>query len=388
MNNKYKKTKLACYGGYTVQAVINNFLPILFVIFKKEYNLSYESLGRLIFINFFVQIFADMTTPFIVKRIGFKKSAVLCQGLAALGLVLLAVLTGVISNTYLGIVIAVVFYAFGSGIVEVVISPIMEYLPTENKAGNMAVLHSFYCWGQSFTILVTTLIVKLSGYEMWRLVPLVWAVIPLLNMFFFATVPVVEPKSTAEEKKKNLFADKKFYYLILFMIASGASEIAMSQWASIFAQNGLKISKFQGDLLGPCAFGIFMGIGRVLYAKFSDRIPYLKIMTICSAFTAVCYFVVGFTGNPVISLTACALCGITVSMFWPGTLSFAVKTFPMGGTLMFSVLALSGDLGCSSGPWLLGIIADKTGLNSGFTVCAVFPLVIVLVAFLFSKEKN
>ncbi len=388
MEFKYKKTKAACYIGYTVQAIINNFLPILFIIFNKNYGLSYESIGRLIFINFITQIFADISAPLIVKRIGYKKSAVLCHFLATAGLLLLSFLPNVIGNTYFAIVISIMVYAFGSGIIEVIISPIMEFLPTENKSGNMAVLHSFYCWGQVFTIAVTTLAVKVLGFGDWQLIPLFWAVVPFINMFFFMSVPVVE--KTEEEKSggNNYFKDKRFYYIVIFMICSGASEIAMSQWASIFAQNGLGISKIKGDFLGPCIFGVLMGTGRILYAMFSNKFSYLKTVAFCSFLALVCYLVAGFSKNPVVSLAACAFCGITVSMFWPGTLSFAVKTFPSGGALMFGIVALSGDLGCSTGPWLLGLIADRVNLNTGFAVCGIFPLVMLIMAFLFSIKKD
>ncbi len=388
MDSSYKKTRLACYGGYIVQAIINNFLPILFVIFKSQYALSYESLGRLVFINFFTQIFADFLTPYIVKRVGLKNSAVLCHIFATLGLVSLFILPQFI-DTYTAIIISVMIYAFGSGVIEVVISPIVEYLPTDNKSGNMAVLHSFYCWGQVFTVTVTTFLVSMLGYSLWRYVPLIWAVIPFCNMIFFATVKVVEPKEKTSKTldKENIF-NKKFLYLVIFMVCSGASEIAMSQWASIFAQNGLKVSKTVGDLLGPCAFAVFMGIGRIVYALFSEKIPYLKVIIISGILCTACYLVVGICKIPAISLVACAVCGFTVSMFWPGTLSFAVKTFPNGGTFMFSLIALSGDFGCSSGPWLLGAIADNTGLNSGFIICTVFPIMMIVTAFLFLKEKD
>lgn len=389
METRYKKTKLACYGGYTVQAIINNFLPILFVVFQKNFGLSYEKLGRLVLINFFVQIFADITTPFIVKKIGFKKSAVLCHFLAALGLSLLSFLPKILPSPYTAIIICVMIYAFGSGIIEVVISPIVEYLPTDNKAGNMAVLHSFYCWGQAFTVIISTVLVKVFGYGFWNFIPLVWAIIPLSNMFFFSTVSVVEPIEEENEKSnKKDFKSKKFVFLVILMICSGASEISMSQWASIFAQNGLGISKFAGDLLGPCTFAIFMGIGRILYAAFAEKIPFLKILVVCSILCTACYLVVGFVNNPVIALIGCGFCGITVSFFWPGTLSFAVKTFPQGGTFMFSFIALSGDIGCSLGPWILGITADKINLQSGFVVASVFPIVMLITALLFARENK
>ncbi|MCQ2450428.1 MAG: MFS transporter [Clostridia bacterium] len=386
MSLSYKRTKIACYGGYTVQAIINNFLPILFIVFYKEYGFSYEKLGRIIFINFFVQIFADISSVFIVKKLGFKKTAILCHALATLGLCSFSFMPFIIGNNYISIIIPVIIYAFGSGIIEVVISPIMEYLPTENKAGNMAVLHSFYCWGQAFTIVITTLLVFAFGYGKWQFIPMVWAVIPFLNMINFATVPVVTPKE--EDKKATEKVNyKKFIYLIIIMVCSGACEIAMSQWASFFAQEGLGVSKFVGDLLGPCCFALFMGTGRILYAVFSEKIKYLRVVGILSIACALCYLVSGLSTNPIIALLGCGFCGFTVSMFWPGTLSFAVKTFPNGGTLMFSMFALAGDIGCSSGPWILGIVANNFDLKTGIWVCSVFSIIMFAVAVLFSKEN-
>lgn len=387
MKDKILRTKIACYVGYIVQAIINNFLPILFIIFKEQYGLNYEQLGRLVFINFFVQIFADISSPFIVKRIGLKSSAVVSNGLAAFGLISLCFTPILIQNHFLAITLSVVIYAFGSGIIEVVISPIVEYLPTSNKSGNMAVLHSFYCWGQAATIIVTTLLVKVFGYGNWRFIPLVLAIIPFFNMINFFTVSVVERKEDSKKKKEDINI-KRFIYLVIFMICSGASEIAMSQWASLFAQKGLNVNKFAGDMLGPCAFAILMGIGRIFYALMSKRISFLRITAVLSAMCLACYLLAGISKNPVIALLACAFCGLSVSMFWPGTLSFSIKTFPNGGTSMFGLFALSGDLGCSLGPWLVGIVADKTNnLPLGIISCSVFPILMFVTALLFMKEN-
>ncbi|MCQ2454546.1 MAG: MFS transporter [Clostridia bacterium] len=386
LKSSYKRTKIACFGGYTVQAIINNFLPILFIIFRQEYGLSYESLGRIILVNFFVQIFADIATPFVAKKIGFKKLVVFCHFLAFLGLASFGFINFIVKDIYLSILISVVIYAFGSGIIEVVVSPIMEYLPTDNKEGNMSVLHSFYCWGQAFTIIVTTVLVKLLGFGLWKFIPIIWSAVPFINMIFFCTVPVVEPKKTEKREKggKDLFV---LILILALMLCSGASEIAMSQWASIFAQSGLKVSKVVGDILGPCAFAIFMGTGRILYAVFSKRIPFIKVMLVSSFLCAVCYFVVGISNSPIISLFFCAFCGITVSAFWPGTLSYAVKLFPDKPTFIFGTVALFGDLGCSLGPWLLGFAADKINLNFGFVISTVFPLLMIIIVLLLRKKE-
>lgn len=388
MNSKYKNTRLSCYIAYIVQAVINNFLPILFIIFRREYNLSYEKLGRIVFINFFVQFIADIITPLIVKKIGYKGSAVLCQGLAAVGLILLCVFTLTFRDIYVAIIIAVVIYAFGSGVIEVIISPMIELLPTERKAANMAFLHSFYCWGQVITVLGTTVMVLAFG-DSWQIIPAVWAIIPLVNTFVFMRVPIIEPNETKTEKlKKSDVLTRDFFCFAVFMVCAGASEIAMSEWASVFAQQGLGVSKMIGDLLGPCAFAVFMGIGRVVFGAFSDKYSVKKALIINNLLCFVCYIVVALCKIPLLALAACAFCGFTVSLSWPGTYSMAAARFPRGGTVMFSIFALCGDFGCSTGPWLLGAVADKLGLDSGFLVCSVFPLVLVIAALIFHGEKK
>ncbi|MCQ2477954.1 MAG: MFS transporter [Clostridia bacterium] len=384
-----KQTKLACYIGYIVQAIINNFLPILFIVFQTNLDLTYEQLGRIVFINFFTQLLSDAVTPSVVKRIGYKGCAVLCHIFVTTGLIMLTVLTGIMSNTYLALIISVVVYAFGSGMIEVVISPIMELLPTENKAKNMAFLHSFYCWGQTFTVAVTTFMVLLLGYGNWRFIPLVWAIVPLFNTVLFLKVTVIEPNEVKGSFSNRNFLSKEFICFIIFMICAGASEISMASFASVFAQNALGVSKLTGDLLGPCSFAVCMGIGRVLYGAFSDKISIKKALILNNILCVICYLTVAFTNINFLSLVFCALCGFSVSLLWPGTYSLAAKRFGGGNTVMFSIFALCGDIGCSAGPWLLGYIADVSGsLKKGFAVCTVFPLVMILAALTLIKEKD
>lgn len=389
MFKSYKSTKGACYIGYVVQAIINNFLPILFIILQDRYEISYEKLGRLVFINFFVQLIADMLTPLIVKRIGYKKTALVCHACAAFGLCMLGILPSVMKDTYSAIVLSIMVYAFGSGIIEVVVSPMIELLPSDNKAASMAFLHSAFCWGQAFTVVVTTLMVAVFKSANWQFIPVIWAIIPFLNFFVFLNSPVVEPD--AEEKKvttKEMLFSRDFFCFVIFMICAGASEVAMSQWASIFVQKGLNISKVTGDILGPCAFAIAMGLGRIIFGMFAGRYSMRKVLIINNIICCLCYITVAFVNIPALALLACALCGFTVSISWPGTYSMAAARFVGGGTLMFSIFALSGDIGCSVGPWLLGIVANSKGLNSGFAVCVIFPLLMVLTALFLYKEKN
>ncbi len=385
----YKSTKLACYVGYVVQAIINNFLPILFIILNENYGLNYEMLGRIILVNFGVQFLTDALTPKIVQFLGYRGSMVASQLGAAGGLVLLAILPQIIPNTFIAINISVCIYAIGSGLLEVLVSPLIECLPTTNKGANMSFLHSFYCWGQVFTVIVTTLMVKAFGFANWQYIPLIWAIIPFFNGFAFIKVPIIEPISAEEsEPIGKLIKNKAFIGIMIMMFCAGASEIAMAEWASMFAQQGLGVSKVIGDLAGPCAFAIFMGIGRITHAVVADKIPFKKVLVLMSAACIVCYLVTGSAASPVISLIFCAICGFTVASFWPGLYSQAAATFPRGGTAMFSVFALCGDLGCSVGPWLLGVIANVTSLSTGFLTCTVFPAVMLITALCVLPSKK
>lgn len=389
MEKSYKSTKTACYIGYIVQAIINNFLPILFIVFQNNYGLRYEKLGRIILVNFLIQIVSDMITPFIVKVIGYKGCAILCHGLCAAGLVMLSVLTTVMYDAYIAILISVIVYAFGSGIIEVIISPMIELLPFKNKAANMAFLHSFYCWGQAFTVICTTVLVSLFGFLNWNLIPLVWATVPFFNMFFFIKVPVIEPDKVNDNVKSNsIFFSREFLCFVIFMLCAGASELAMAQWTSMFVQKGLQINKVIGDLTGPCLFAVSMGVGRVLFGVISGKFSYRRALIFNNVLCFICYIVVAFCKIPVLCLIACAVCGFSVSLSWPGTYSLASARFPNGGTLMFSIFALFGDLGCSFGPWLLGVTADIFNLRTGFLACSVFPLIMFLTAVFLLKEKD
>ena len=389
VTKKYLPTKLAGYVGFVVQAIVNNFLPILFLVFQNVYNLSYERLGRLIVFNFATQMFIDLLTPKIVGKIGYRKAAILSQGAAAAGLVLLSVLPNIMSDSYLAIIISIMVYATGSGLMEVILSPMIEMLPTGNKSGNMAVLHSFYCWGQAFTVLGTTALVYLFGFRNWIFIPIIWAVIPFLNMFSFIKVPIVEPG--AEQKQATflqLIKEPKFIIYMIMMLCAGASEIAMAEWASIFAQNALGVSKAVGDIAGPCAFALFMGLGRVIYAKFSKKISFTKLLVILNVFGFICYMVVAICKIPFVALVFCAVCGVTVSISWPGIYSAGARTFTNGGAVMFSVFAMCGDTGCALGPWLIGFLADKFSLNLGFAVASIFPLIMVVCGLYILKTRS
>lgn len=385
----YTPTKIASYAGFFVQAIVNNFLPILFIAIQDVYGIGYEKLGRLIMINFLTQLVTDMLTPKIVSVLGYRKTAVMCQGFAALGLSMLSFMPRLLPDAYAGIIVSVMVYAFASGLMEVILSPMIEMLPTENKSGNMSILHSFYCWGQAVTALVTTLFLNSFGYVNWMYIPLIWAAVPLINMFSFFKVPIIEPEPERKsDRLKDLLKSRLFRCFMLMMFCAGASEIAMAEWASMFAQQALGVTKVVGDLAGPCAFAVFMGLGRVLYARFSQTVSFRKAVIAMSLLCVICYLTAAFVRIPVLALLSCAVCGFTVSILWPGTYSAGAREFPRGDAVMFSVFAMCGDLGCCIGPWILGIVADAVNLNLGFAVSAVFPAVMLVTALVFLKEKD
>ena len=385
----YTSTKIASYAGLFVQAIVNNFLPILFIALQDVYKIGYEKLGRLIMFNFVTQLVTDMLTPKIVGLLGYRKSAVMCQGFAALGLAMLSFMPRIMPDPYVGIVISVMVYAFASGLMEVILSPMVEMLPTKNKSGNMAVLHSFYCWGQAVTTLVTTFFVSLFGYVNWMYIPILWAVVPLINMFSFIRVPIIEPEPERKsDSLKKLLSSPLFRCFMIMMVCAGASEIAMAEWASMFAQQALGVSKVVGDLAGPCAFAILMGTGRILYARFSASLSFRKTVIALSALCSACYLTTALTHITLLALISCAVCGFTVSVMWPGTYSAGAKAFPKGDAVMFSVFAMCGDLGCCLGPWILGIIADIKDLHTGIASTAIFPIIMLITSIFFFKEEK
>jgi len=404
--NKYRSTQIACYLGYLSQAAVNNLAPILFIIFQKEFSISYEMLGRLILVNFGVQLTADFVTMRYADRIGYRRAAVIAHVLCGTGLVCLSILPRIIGIPYLGLVAAVVIYAAGGGIIEVLISPIVDSLPSDSKASSMSLAHSFYCWGQMVVVLISTLLIWLFGDSIWIWLPLMWSVIPFYNMFKFMKVPLVPP--IPEEKKdspKQLFSSGLFILALIMMSCAGSAELSMSQWSSLFAEKALKMPKLLGDVLGPCLFAAFMGTGRALYGTIGGRIHIKKALMASSVLCVICYAITIFVPIPLISLLGLALSGFSVSLMWPGTFSLTAARFPMGGTLMFAMLAVFGDLGASIGPWLAGLVSDlvqdseqlmslgrqfgldpeQLGLKAGLLVAMIFPIIMIVSLYLSNK---
>ena len=342
-------------------------------------------------VNFAVQLTVDLISAKVVDRIGYRPCIMAAHVFSAAGLIALAVLPFVM-DPFTGVLIAVVLYAIGGGIIEVLISPIVEACPTERKEGAMSLLHSFYCWGQVALVAVSTGFFALFGIEYWPVMAVIWALVPLFNIGYFALVPIfpIVPSGEKQQSISQLFRQKAFWLLALMMLCAGASELAMSQWASAFVESALKISKTMGDLMGPCLFGVFMGTARAIYGKYSDRIPLKKMIMGCAVLCIACYLIAVTADAPLLALAGCAVCGFSVGIFWPGTFSTAVKALPGGGTAMFAFMSLAGDLGCSSGPTLVGLASSAVGgsLKFGLALAMVFPLGVLLCASLVMKKEK
>lgn len=391
MGKNYKTTVFACFAGYIVQAVINNFIPLLFITLQTTYRIRLDRITLLVTVNFGIQLLVDLLSALFVDRIGYRISVVAAHVFAAAGLLFLTILPDIMPDAFAGIFIAVIVYAVGGGLIEVLISPIMESCPTDHKEKAMSLLHSFYCWGQVGVVLLSTVFFKLVGIENWRVLACIWAVIPIVNGVLFGKVPLA-PLLPEEEKGmalKALFVNKTFWFLMVLMVCAGASELSVSQWASAFAEKGLGISKAAGDLAGPMAFAVLMGGARVFYGKYGDRIN-LDLFMKMSGILCVCsYFLISLVPSPVISMTGCAVCGLSVGIMWPGTFSKAAVSLKAGGTAMFALLALAGDVGCSGGPTLVGLVSDATDNNmkAGILAAVIFPVLLVICLSV-QKRKN
>lgn len=403
----HKSTMLACEFGITTQAVVNNLAPILFVIFKDDFGISYTLIANLMLINFMIQLLTDALSIKILSVLGYRKSGILAQISAAFGLLCLGILPQHMP-AYAALIIAVPLYAFGGGLLEVMVSPVVDSLDLGHQSARMSMLHSFYCWGQLVVVLLSTAALKFFGSGIWFILPVFWAVLPIVNSVLFASVPIPEISENDETKSpKTLLKSKIFISMCLLMACSGAAEITMSQWASLFAQKGLGVNKFLGDLLGPCLFALLMGIGRLLYGIFGGRLNLRKSLMFCSILCAACYLTAAMSHNAYTALLGCAVTGFSVSIMWPGVYSYSSKMIPGGGTAMFSLLALFGDIGCSLGSWLCGMISEislkfepvknyaeiinvtyeQLGLKIGIGFTALFPVLMIILLILIPRKN-
>lgn len=379
---QYKSTIRACFAGYVVQAVVNNFVPLLFLTFQSQYGIPLSQVTLLITINFALQLAVDGVSVFFIDRIGYRAAAVIAHICATLGLVGLAFLPDLLPSPFAGLLLSVLLYALGGGLLEVIVSPIVESCPSDHKAQTMSILHSFYCWGSAGVIVISTLFLKIFGASSWKILAAIWALLPLANCFVFTKVPLAPLVAEGGTGMHigQLFRSRVFWVIMLMMLCAGASEQAVSQWASTFAEKGLGVSKAVGDLAGPTVFALLMATSRLLYGKFGAKIDLNKAMMASALLCVVSYLLIGLTNSPVLGLVGVGLCGLAVGIFWPGTFSTAAASLRGGGTAMFALMALAGDLGCSGGPTLAGAIAGAFGdnLRLGILCAVAFPALMIL----------
>ena len=391
MKYSYDSTMRACFTGYIVQAIVNNFAPLLFLTFQRTYHIPLQQITLLVTFNFGIQLLTDLLSVAFVDRMGYRASMVLAHILSALGLICLTVLPERMGHPFAGILISVIIYAVGGGLLEVLVSPVVEACPSTHKEKAMSMLHSFYCWGHVGVVLFSSIFFKLAGIENWKLLAVLWAVIPILNALIFTRVPIAPVLLEGEEGMTivTLFQNRTFWLLFVMMICAGASEQSVSQWASLFAEKGLGISKTAGDLAGPMAFAVLMGASRAFYGNYGEKINLDRFMAVSSVLCILSYLCLVFMPVPVLSLAGCALCGLSVGIMWPGTFSRASKALPAGGTALFALLALGGDIGCSGGPTLVGMVSGmcKGNLKAGILAALIFP-VLLLTGAKFETKKD
>lgn len=392
MNRNYRNTVYSCFIGYIVQAIVNNFVPLLFLTFQSHYGMSLSKITLLITFNFGVQLLTDLAAVCFVDKIGYRASAILAHVFSAMGFVFLTILPEVMPEPFWGILIAVMVYAIGGGLLEVLISPIVEACPSDNKEKAMSLLHSFYCWGHVGVVLLSTIFFAVFGVENWKLLAFIWAAVPIINAISFARVPIA-PLIAEDETgltMAELFRNKFFWMFMLIMVCAGASEHVIAQWASLFAEKGLGISKTLGDLVGPMSFAIFMGTARAIYGKYGEKIKLETFMILSTLLCAVSYCIISFIPSPIAGVLGCSICGFSVGIMWPGTFSLASAKIRNGGTAMFALMALAGDLGCSVGPTVVGTVSDifSENLRIGIMAALVFPVMLMFGIFTVKKQNS
>ena len=392
MKQNYKRTIYACFIGYIVQAIVNNFVPLLFVTFQKSYNIPLSKITMLITLNFLIQLLVDMFSAWFIDKIGYRASMIVAHVSAAAGIIFLTILPEILPDPFIGILLSVLLYAIGGGLLEVLVSPTVEACPTENKEKMMSLLQSFYCWGHVGVVLISTAFFALFGTENWKFLALLWALIPVFNIFMFVKAPIYSLESEGEKgiTLKELFSKKIFWVLMIMMVCAGASEQAVSQWASTFAEQGLGISKALGDLAGPMSFAVLMGLSRLIYGKYGEKLKLDNFMIFSCVLCIAAYACIAFVPVPAINLIGCAVCGFSVGIMWPGTYSKASMAIRGGGTAMFAMLALAGDLGCSGGPTLAGLVSSRfdNNLKIGILAAIIFPALLLLGLSALKKNEK
>lgn len=391
MEKNYKKTLLACYLGFITQAIVANFTPLLFLKFHSEYGIPIGKIALISTTFYFTQLIVDVICAKYVDRIGYRRAVVVSEAASVVGLVGLAFLPDLLPSPFAGIIISVIIYAIGSGLIEVLVSPIVEACPFDHKEAVMSFLHSFYCWGTVAVILLSTVFFNIFGISNWRWMACIWAIVPLYNIYNFMTCPIEYLVEDGQGMTvRELLKSPLFWTGILLMICAGASEIAMAQWASAFTESALGIEKRIGDLVGPCLFAVMQGISRVIYGKRGSRIELTKYMIGSGALCLICYLLASLSHNPILSLAGCILCGFSVGIMWPGTISIMSKKMPLGGTAMFALLAMAGDIGGSIGPAAIGFVTQTANDNMqvGMITATIFPALLILALIIIKKQSK
>lgn len=388
----YDRTVVACFIGYVTQAVINNFMPLLFVTFAATFGISMARLSALITVNFITQLIVDVLAGRFVDRIGYKPCIIAAHVAALAGLLVLGLVPTHVADPYPAILAAIILYALGGGLIEVMVSPIVEACPSEHKAKAMSLLHSFYCWGQLGTVMISTLFLFAFGTGSWPVLACLWGVVPIAGIVMFAGAPMprIVPEGTATMRFVDLARRPVFYLMFLMMLCAGAAEQGMSQWASAFAESGLGVTKVVGDLAGPAAFALMMGLARTIYGVLGHRLNLTVFIAGSSVLCVAMYLTAALSPSPVLGLAACAITGFSVGIMWPGTFSMAADAMPGGGTLMFALLAVAGDLGCAGGPAVVGFIASAHGdsLQTGLLFGSVFAAVLLVCVFVVRRNAS
>jgi len=391
MRLTFRHTIFSCFLGYIVQAIINNFAPLLFLTFQSSYGIPLSQITVLIGFNFIIQLGVDLASAGFAERLGYRRSMLLAHGLSIAGLIALGVLPEMLPDPFAGLLVAVFLYAIGGGLLEVLVSPIVEACPTDNKERMMSVLHSFYCWGVVAVVVLSTLFFTVFGIENWRVLAFIWALVPLADGVMFLFVPINTPVPEGEGMSlRELLKSSAFRMLFVMMLCAGASEMAVSQWASTLCENALGVSKTVGDLAGTAAFAVLMGTARALHGRFAGRIPLGKTLTASAALCVPAYLMIALVPNEFVGLVGCAVCGFAVGIMWPGTFSKGSAALPRGGTIMFAMFALAGDIGCAAGPALAGFAADISGggLRMGVLCAVIFPAAMVVLSAVLVKGET
>lgn len=387
----YKKTVAACFIGFISQAITVNFPPLLFLTFHNTYNIPLEKITFLVIVNFVTQLLTDLVASKYAKKIGYRTCLVLCHALAAAGLIGMAFLPDLM-NTFTALIIATCVYAVGSGLLEVLMNPVIEACPIKNKEGIMSIMHSFYCWGVVGVVLFSTAFFAGIGINNWKILTCLWAIIPFINSLLFTHVPIypIAEETGDRANYKELFSQKVFWIIMVIMVCSGAAELTVGQWASTFVEAGLNLPKSQGDLIGVCGYSACMGIARVFYGKFSDKISLRGTIIASAVLCIISYLLIGLAPSPMLGLLGCGLCGLSTGIFWPGTILLASQRVKSGGTTMYALCALGGDAGCSAGPALAGFMTGVLGgnLRLGILCSIVFPIIMIFGLILLGRKNK